>query len=82
LQKEKQAAESMLDQLTPREVEVLQFVIAGRLNKEIASELGTSEKTIKKHRGHFMKKLQIQSVAELVRFSLESGLQPAPPMGD
>jgi len=74
---EKRLAENLLNQLTPREREVLSFVIAGCLNKMIAAELGASEKTIKKHRGHLMKKLGVSSVAELVHFSLQSGLKPA-----
>jgi FixJ family two-component response regulator len=81
LRKEKQAAQILLDQLTPREREVLGFVIAGRMNKEIAAELGTTEKTIKKHRGQLMKKLKVGSVAELVLFSLQAGLKPARPYG-
>ena len=58
----------LLDLLTPREFEVMQLVVTGMLNKQIASELGTAEKTIKVHRGRVMKKLGIVSVAELVRF--------------
>jgi two-component system, LuxR family, response regulator FixJ len=80
-QKEKLAAQTLLNKLTPREHEVLGFVIAGKINKEIASELGTGEKTIKKHRGHIMEKLHVGSVAELVHFSLHFGLKPACPYG-
>ncbi len=61
------AARRLLDSLTPREFEVMQLVITGMLNKQIASELGTKEKTIKVHRGRVMKKLGVVSVAELVR---------------
>lgn len=64
---EKAAARRLLDLLTPREFEVMQLVVTGMLNKQIASELGTAEKTIKVHRGRVMKKLGIVSVAELVR---------------
>jgi FixJ family two-component response regulator len=53
--------------LTPREKEVLTCVVAGHLNKQIASIMGVAEKTIKVHRGHIMHKLKVQSVAELVR---------------
>jgi FixJ family two-component response regulator len=53
--------------LTPRERSVCLLVAAGRLNKQIAGELGVSEKTIKVHRAKVMKKLRAQSVAELVR---------------
>jgi FixJ family two-component response regulator len=56
-----------LSKLTPRETEVLYCVVAGDLNKQIASKMGVAEKTIKVHRGHIMQKLQVQSVAELVR---------------
>jgi len=63
----KTEARRLLDLLTPREFEVMQLVITGKLNKQIAAELGTAEKTIKVHRGRVMKKLGIASVAELVR---------------
>jgi FixJ family two-component response regulator len=52
--------------LTPRERQVFQFVVTGRLNKQIASELGTSQRTVKAHRSQVMRKMQVQSVAELV----------------
>jgi FixJ family two-component response regulator len=64
---EKTEARRLLDLLTPREFEVMQLVVTGKLNKQIADELGTAEKTIKVHRGRVMKKLGIVSVAELVR---------------
>lgn len=52
--------------LTPREREVMAHVVAGRLNKQIAAELGTAEKTVKVHRARVMKKMGVDSVAELV----------------
>lgn len=55
--------------LTPREREVFRLVVVGLLNKQIASELGTSQRTIKAHRSQVMRKMQANSVAELVRFS-------------
>jgi RNA polymerase sigma factor (sigma-70 family) len=59
--------EARLSKLTPREREVLALVAAGRLNKQIAGELGTSEKTIKVHRGRVMAKMEVRTVADLVR---------------
>ena len=64
---EKTEARRLLDLLTPREFEVMQLVVTGMLNKQIAARLGTAEKTIKVHRGRVMRKLAIASVAELVR---------------
>ena len=61
------ALRSRFDTLTPREQEVMRLVVTGMLNKQIAGELGASEKTIKVHRGRVMQKMQVQSVAELVR---------------
>ena len=55
------------DRLTPREREVMALVARGLLNKQIAFELGTSEKTVKVHRARVMQKMQVQSLAELVR---------------
>ncbi len=62
--------------LTPREREVLVHVIAGKLNKVIASELGTTEHTIKVHRGRVMEKLGVASVAELVHAAGTLGIAP------
>jgi len=56
-----------ISSLTPREREVLAGVVAGKLNKQIAAELGTAEKTIKVHRARMMRKMLVDSVAELVR---------------
>ncbi len=55
--------------LTPREREVLEHVVTGKLNKQIAGDLGTVEQTVKVHRAHLMQKLKVQSVAELVRLT-------------
>lgn len=66
-----------IDSLTPREREVLHLVIAGRLNKQIAFALGTSEKTIKVHRAHVMEKMQAGSLAELVRLADRLGIRPS-----
>ena len=54
-----------LESLSPREVDVLCYVLGGQLNREIAAELGVTEKTIKVHRGRVMKKLGVRSIAQL-----------------
>jgi FixJ family two-component response regulator len=64
---ERRAIELRLESLTPREREVLGHVIAGRLNKQIAGDLGIVEKTIKVHRGRMMAKMGVRTVADLVR---------------
>ncbi len=61
--------------LTPREQEVMVWVISGRLNKQIAAELGTSEVTVKIHRSHVMRKMKAASVADLVRMASRIGLE-------
>jgi RNA polymerase sigma factor (sigma-70 family) len=60
--------------LTPRETEVFALVVTGMLNKQIASELGVSEKMVKAHRGRVMEKMRAGSVAELVRLADEGGV--------
>ena len=64
-----------LQTLTPREYEVLRLVVTGMLNKQIAFELGTSEKTIKVHRARVMEKLNAESLADLVRFADKLGIR-------
>jgi FixJ family two-component response regulator len=73
---ERKSIEGRFTTLTHREREVLEHVIAGRLNKQIAASLGTVEKTIKVHRGRMMAKLGVRSVAELVRLADRAGILP------
>lgn len=68
------AIQAKVATLTPREREVLAHVVAGRLNKQIAGDLGTVEKTIKVHRGRMMEKMGVRSVADLVRLAEKAGI--------
>ncbi len=68
--------EQRFQSLTVREREVMTLVVSGMLNKQIASEIGASEATVKIHRGHVMHKMQAGSVAELVRMSDKLKLSP------
>lgn len=61
------------DSLTPREREVLALIVSGKINKQIAGDLGIAEKTIKVHRGRVMEKMQASSVADLVRMAQKLG---------
>lgn len=63
-----------LASLTPREREVLEHVVSGQLNKQIAGDLGTVENTVKAHRARMMEKMQVQSVAELARLAERAGI--------
>jgi len=69
LQLELESIQAKMETLTPREREVLLHVVAGRLNKQIAGDLGTVEKTIKVHRSRMMEKLGVRTVADLVRMA-------------
>ena len=69
LHSEMESVQTKVSNLTPREREVLTHVVAGRLNKQIAGDLGTVEKTIKVHRSRMMEKLGIRTVADLVRLA-------------
>jgi FixJ family two-component response regulator len=73
-QVEMEALRERLASLTPREREVLGQVVAGRLNKQIAADLGTVEKTIKVHRGRIMEKMAVRSLADLVRIAERLGI--------
>lgn len=65
-----------LDQLTSREREVLLGVVRGHTNKEIATDLGISHRTVETHRESLMRKLEIRTVAELTRFAIAAGVLP------
>jgi FixJ family two-component response regulator len=62
--------------LTPRERDVMALVVSGLLNKQVAGELGISEPTVKAHRGQVMRKMQADSLADLVTMATRLGLQP------
>jgi len=68
-----QVAHDRLERLTPRERDVLQLVVQGLLNKQIASELALSIKTVEQHRARVMEKMEAESLASLVRMTLETG---------
>jgi RNA polymerase sigma factor (sigma-70 family) len=67
-----------LETLTPRERQVMAYVVRGRLNKQIAAELGTGEKTVKVHRARMMSKMVARSVAELVQLGARVGVEIQP----
>ena len=71
---ETDALRQRYEQLTPREREVMALVVTGLLNKQIAGELATSERTIKFHRAHLMEKMKAESVADLVRMAGQLGI--------
>jgi FixJ family two-component response regulator len=68
------ALTTRLASLTPREREVMEHVVAGRLNKQIAADLGTGEPNIKLHRAHIMRKMGVESLADLVRAAARLGI--------
>jgi FixJ family two-component response regulator len=70
-----------LEILTPRELQVMGHVIRGRLNKQIAADLGTGEKTVKVHRARVMSKMMVRSVAELVQLGARVGVGIQPTQG-
>ena len=72
--REKEEVLELVRRLTPRELEVLRQVVAGRLNKQIARALGIAEKTVKVHRGRGMEKMAVDSVADLVRRMEQAGV--------
>ena len=74
---ETEALAARLANLTPREREVMGHVVAGRLNKQIAADLGTGEQNIKLHRAHIMRKMGVESLADLVRAAERLGVGKA-----
>jgi FixJ family two-component response regulator len=71
---EARSVQDRLATLTPRERQVLEHVVSGKLNKQIAADLGTVEKTIKVHRARVMKKMGVRSLAELARLAEREGI--------
>jgi DNA-binding NarL/FixJ family response regulator len=71
---ERSAQAQRRERLTARELDVLRRIVAGRTNKETATELGISHRTVETHRENILKKLGVRSVAELTRFALETGI--------
>jgi FixJ family two-component response regulator len=76
LRNQRTSIEQRMATLTPREREVLEHVISGKINKQIAAAIGTVEKTVKVHRARVMAKLEVNSVAELVRVAEQAGITP------
>src|SRR5262249_50652863 len=69
-----EALRTLVSRLTPREREVFELVVRGKMNKQIAHELGTTERTIKAHRHKVMEKVQVQTLAELVSVAERIGI--------
>jgi FixJ family two-component response regulator len=74
---EQESISRRIETLTSREKEVLRWIITGKLNKQIADALGTTEKTVKVHRSRVMQKTKVSSVAELVRLAAKINIFPA-----
>jgi DNA-binding NarL/FixJ family response regulator len=70
---------NQIGQLSSREIEVLQLIARGKLNKQAASELSISIKTVEKHRENLMKKLGIHGIACLTHFAIYAGIVPCSP---
>jgi FixJ family two-component response regulator len=69
----REKSDRLLDELTPREYEVMNLVVGGHHNREIAEQLGISVRTVEVHKAHVMSKLDVNSVADLVRMSMHRG---------
>jgi two-component system response regulator FixJ len=72
-----QQLQSRFEKLTPREHQVLSQVMLGRMNKQIAADLGIDERSVKRHRTNMMRKLGVTSIAELVQLAIEAGMPGA-----
>jgi FixJ family two-component response regulator len=68
---------SQINTLTPREKEILRWLITGKLNKQIAYDLGITERTVKAHRSRVLEKTRVSSMAILVRLTEQAGISPA-----
>ena len=79
--KDTRALESRIEKLTNRERQVLERIVAGRLNKQIADDLGISIKTVEAHRANIMEKLSARSMAELMKISIRARIGAAPVAG-
>ena len=69
-------AARLIAQLTPRELDVLKHLVAGRSNKVIAYELSISPRTVEIHRAHLMDKMEARSLSDLIRMALAAGVAP------
>lgn len=81
-QRQRQRINARIALLSSREREVMEHVIRGRLNKQIAADLGITEKTVKVHRGRLMEKMEVGSVAELVHLCESVGIEPQRAQGN
>jgi FixJ family two-component response regulator len=77
--KQRAEVETRLKSLTPRELEVLELIVAGRMTKQIAGELGAAAATVKVHRGRVMHKMEARTVAELVALAAQAGVKRQTP---
>ncbi len=74
---QRQELQSRFDRLTPRQWQVLSQVMQGRMNKQIAVDLGIDERSVKRHRTALMRKLEVKSVAALVQLATKAGIDPS-----